>query len=498
MELNGARIIIAVVFFAALIPAGARGEEGGRLSLEEALRLAGERNLDILISAESIRDAEAGRKAIRGNFGPKFILDAGVQYWNKEIVLDFSESMGGAPQGAPPQFDPSSIDTSAYPAAFQPYIEQMSADFGSAMGSYMGELMQWYLSPLLSAEPMVVRERLTSSLRLNVVQPLSMLYQVYQGHKAATVGEEAARMDKDVTVRNVELEVVSAYFGLLAALKGVEIAQASVKLVEEHRANAERFYNAGLISRNELLQAEIGLAEAKQKQIQARSGAAMARSNLNRIIGVHQDEMTIPIDPFSEKPPAFSLSVDECIERGVASRLELRSLDKRIEQVEAAKKIAYADMLPQLSAIFSYSHNEGSTFQDPNEYFVGATLSWTLWEWGATYYKIDSAGSKRAQIDLRKQQLVEGLSLQIRKSYLDLRAAEESLAVSEAQVAQAEENFRIISEKFQAGAATSTDVLEAETKLTAAKSGRSATYYSYLISRATLNNAIGERDTLSR
>ena len=60
-------------------------------------------------------------------------------------------------------------------------------------------------------------------------------------------------------------------------------------------------------------------------------------------------------------------------------------------------------------------------------------------EWGATYYKIDSAVAQKTQIELNKQKVIEGLKLQIRKSYLDMRAAEESLSVSNVAVAQAEE-----------------------------------------------------------
>ena len=71
--------------------------------------------------------------------------------------------------------------------------------------------------------------------------------------------------------QEVALQVIEAYFGVLEGEKLVLTADQELHSVEEHRRVAQALYENGAVTRNDLLQAEVRLASARQKLLAARN-----------------------------------------------------------------------------------------------------------------------------------------------------------------------------------------------------------------------------------
>jgi len=88
-------------------------------------------------------------------------------------------------------------------------------------------------------------------------------------------------------------------------------------------------------------------------------------------------------------------------------------------------------------------------------------------------------------------QVEDGISLEVKDAYLRLTEARDKIDVAKLAIEQAEENFRINQERFKEQVATATDVLDAQTLLTRAKSNYFNALSDYNIAWARLDRAMG-------
>ncbi|MBD3161737.1 MAG: hypothetical protein GF328_06495, partial [Candidatus Latescibacteria bacterium] len=100
--------------------------------------------------------------------------------------------------------------------------------------------------------------------------------------------EEAARASHAHTEAAVELAVVQAYLDALLAERFVALADRALETTRRHVAQAEDYFEAGMIIESDLLQARVQLKRMEENQIAARNNAQLARAGLNRAIGIDQ------------------------------------------------------------------------------------------------------------------------------------------------------------------------------------------------------------------
>jgi outer membrane protein TolC len=335
----------------------------------------------------------------------------------------------------------------------------------------------------LNVPPIPVRDATTAQVSATVVQPLTGLWTVYEGHRAQSLGEDAAHHQERATRHDVVLAVADAYLQALEAERMTALAADQVRTIEAHVERARRFLVGELIARNDVLAAEVRLAEARARQLQAQGGARLARANLAFQIGLPANE-----DVWPEELPAPSVAATTARNGappggGSENRPELAAVRARVEQARAGVRVATAQMLPEVNAIFRMEHVEGVYFQPRNAWFVGAQLSWNIWDWGSSYYAIDAARAQARQVEAAETRAEEGLRLEAMQAEIELDTATAQLRVAHTTVTQAEENLEIVERRFEQQAATSTDVLDAQALLQATRMREASAEYEVLRAR---------------
>ena len=172
-------------------------------------------------------------------------------------------------------------------------------------------------------------------------------------------------------------------------------------------------------------------------------------------------------------------------------RPELAAARARVEQARAGVRVATSQMLPEVNAIFRMEHVEGVHFQPRNAWFVGAQLSWNIWEWGSSYYAIDAARARARQAEAAETRAEEGLRLEALQAEVEVDTAAAQLRVAQTTVTQAEQNLEIVERRFAQQAATSTDVLDAQALLQATRVRESSAEYGLLRAQVRWRRARG-------
>ena len=114
-----------------------------------------------------------------------------------------------------------------------------------------------------------------------------------------------------------------------------------------------------------------------------------------------------------------------------------------------------------------------------------------MWNGGETKARVEQARFAESRADALRKHADSTIQLEVRKAYLDLRAAAQRVEVASAAAAEAEEAHRIIQNRHQAGLITVTELLRSETALAAASTRRLSAIYDQRVAVAALDHAAG-------
>jgi len=327
-----------------------------------------------------------------------------------------------------------------------------------------------------------VRDQFTWNTTVSVLQPITGLLATYHRYKVEDFGVDVARLHRDMTRRDLGFRVAETYLRLLEAKRLDEVAKTSIVQLEAQRKQAQSLFSNGVVGKNDLLRAELALANAKQRAIQSRGQVLLVSGRLAVLMGMPPDAAIEPVPFAGEPPPADEGSLESAQARAVA---------QRIEREDSAASAARSKLLPQVSAVGSYLHNEGSQFQQTNSAYVGVVGSWDVFDWGTSYSAIHVATARREQARLAKAKLEDDVRLEARQAFVNLDSAREAYSVAKTALDQAEENYRIVTKRFEQAAGTSFDVVDAESLLTTARAQVEDALYGYLVARLGLQRATG-------
>jgi outer membrane protein TolC len=265
-----------------------------------------------------------------------------------------------------------------------------------------------------------------------------------------------------------------------------------VAQVEAQLQRAMILEKGGALGHVDVLRLTSARDSARQGMLRAQTGTTVARAALVLALDLPAGTPLEPIDDFPDPPPAPTTTERQVIEQAVRQRPELLAAAERAEQATAGRAVAKAALLPNVLAIATYQHTEGqSTFQPKNAWFVGATLNWDIWDWGKNWNGVREAGARARQAVVGAETLRAQVVFEAQRRLLEARTAYETLAVGRSALQAAEEAYRIQSIRYAEGAATTTDVIDAETDVSRARSSYAQSRYEYYLAQAAVARAVG-------
>jgi outer membrane protein TolC len=300
-------------------------------------------------------------------------------------------------------------------------------------------------------------------------------------------GEETRRSDSDVILR-----VLQTYFGVALAEKNLEVARQSVESARSDFARAESIYQSGRSTEADVLAVRVHLAAMREQQIRASNDVAIASAALNDALGVSLDrafELTTPLETGASAPEA---SLDEYRRVAVEHRPEIRQAELAQRLAHTGQQIAGAGYWPEI-VFQGILEADRQTFfsKGAANWSTGITLRWNLWNGGETKARVQQARFAESRAEALLKRADSATQLEVRKAYLDSKAAAQRIEVASAAAAEAEEAHRIIQNRHQAGLTTVTELLRSETALAAARTRYLAAVYDHRVAAAALEHAAG-------
>ena len=347
------------------------------------------------------------------------------------------------------------------------------------------------------------------ALRLGVQQPLYTGGRLRAGAAAAKYGAEAAELDLAADRSELIYALRAAYWGLYKAGEFVKAIDENVGRTEAHLADVRNFFDQGLLTRNEVLRAEVQLSNARLARVDAANAEELARVRLDSLLGLPLDteieaatRIGDPAVPYG--PDVFQAAegneenASGFLEKALARRPELRAMDLRVKAGEAGVAIARSGWYPQIYLAGNYYDLRPNPRLLPardkfySTWDISLNISMDLWNWGATARQAEQAKARLAQAQDALGMIKDAVALELSQCRLELDGARAKIAVAREAADQAGENLRVVRERFREGVALNTDVLDAEVLALQAKTNLTQALVDAELAGARFRKALGE------
>jgi len=284
------------------------------------------------------------------------------------------------------------------------------------------------------------------------------------GIEASRFLEEATRLDADNNKEEVIQNTVEAFVNLYKA-------KASVSLVQENLAEAQQrvkdFSNLeknGLLARNDLLSAQLQASNFELGLLDAENNWKLANVSMNILLGLPEKLELVPDSSMVDQN--FSVkALDDYLQTAYTNRTDLAAMDLRKKASESSIKSSKGEYYPSLAVTGGYiAADIPEVISITNALNIGVGVSYNIGSLWKTKAKVQQAEARVKQAEIGESQLNDNIRLDVNHAYLNFLSSQKKIEVYEKAVEQAVENYRIVKNKYDNSLATTTDLLDANTK----------------------------------
>ncbi len=255
------------------------------------------------------------------------------------------------------------------------------------------------------------------------------------------------------------LQAERLYMQLQLAYKSVEVLEKSKATAEANLKSIEDFYEEGLLVKSDLLSAKVRLNEVENALQQANNELVSISDYMHYMMN-EEGELLSPENQLEMK------LTSDINETSLVDRSDVLAMDLSVEAYEKMKKSAGMMYLPTLNAFGNVQYFDQDVFgTGAQNFFVGASLNWNLFEGGSRIAKNQQMKAQLQQAKLEAEDYKASAQIELDKAKRSLVEAEQKMNRNALSLEQAQEAFDIRKNRFEEGLERTTDLLNAEVQL---------------------------------
>lgn len=366
---------------------------------------------------------------------------------------------------------------------------------GSATGAYV--------LPDIEMTGMELAMRGAYMAGLTLTQPIYTGGKISASRQMARLGRQIADQQLRMTRMDVLVDADNAYWSYIAVRRKVRMLESYSTQMDTIYKQTSSAVAAGMAIENDLLRIEAKRTEIEYQLQRARNGADLCRMALCNVIGAPLDTAIEPTDTtFNiESPTAMSLDI--------ARRPEVGLLEKQIDVNMQRIRDARSEMLPTvgLSAGYSYYGNiklkgfadmgNGTTVPYTQEFRDGIGIAMLavkipIFHWGESRKKLHKARYELDNSQLELQRNMRLMSIEAQQAVQNVEDGYRMIHTAESGLRQAEENLRVMRNRYAAAMLPLTDLLDAQSQWQQAQSNLIEAQTQYMIYRTDYLRATGQ------
>ena len=301
----------------------------------------------------------------------------------------------------------------------------------------------------------------------------------------------SADLELENTLQTVRETATEYYFAVLQCRNLIDVEEEAVRTLQEHLDNVKAQFNVGTVAKSDVLASQVQLANAQQDLVNAQNNFDNAVARLNNYIGLPADTILRPRDQLTYTK--YSLSLKDCTAYALKNRPDCAVADYAVKQAESSRRATKAGYRPTVNASVTKNITGEREFHNDitDSWTAGISANWNVFDGGVTSSQVHAADAALARAQENAASVREGVQLEVQAAFLDLNAAEKNIETTKIAVDHAEEDYKIAQVRYAAGVDTNLAVMDAQEKLTEARTNYFTALYNYNTAKAALDKAMG-------
>ncbi|MGZ3453276.1 MAG: TolC family protein [Polyangiales bacterium] len=356
-------------------------------------------------------------------------------------------------------------------------------------------------TPLIAASggisfPVILDQYTT---QVSLLVPLSdYVFRLYKAHDAALLNLEASKWNAKVNAQIAATDARVAYYNVLRAHGAVVVARAAVDQSEAHLKDLKNQFAAKVVTVADVARVEATMANAQLALIKSENLVVVTEAQLRVLMHQNGEAPLTYAEDLTAELPKMSIDLKQLKSDAMSKRPELKVLDAQVASAEKQTDVIAAGAYPRIDALgnFTYANPNSRFFPQTAEWKatwdVSLQLTWSPNDWLTTHDNKKGAQAQIAQLKASRDQIVDGLILDVTTAYTRVKEAEASIGTTATELRAAEEAYRVRKEQFALGATTSALLIDTEADLTRARLNHLNARVDLRIARVQLRKAIGD------
>lgn len=332
---------------------------------------------------------------------------------------------------------------------------------------------------------------------VNASLPLYSGLRIKYGIASAKYLEEATKLDADKDREEVIMNTVNAYNNLYQSRAALELVKESLEDARQRVKELTRQEQNGLIARNDLLKAQLQASNTELSLLDMEKNWNLATLQMNLLLGLPETTELLP-DSSSLQIRTNLKGINEYVQLALQNRRDLAAISYRKKAAGVGIKIAEGEKLPSLALTSGYvAMDIPKVLTVTNAVNLGIGLQYNIASLWKNKAKVQSAKAQEKQLEISQDLLSDAVQLEVNQAYQNYLVSRKKIDVQAAAVEQANENYKVVKNKFNNGLATVADLLDADVaqqqarlNQSTAQSDASVAYNRLLQAAGLLSNSI--------
>ena len=343
--------------------------------------------------------------------------------------------------------------------------------------------------------------------------------------------KDATLYEFENTVLDTIFSVKTNYYGVLAAKATMEVNRANVQINERNYQRTKAYFNEGIKSKIDLVNAEVYLSDSKVTLVESEKAYQNAIVKLNNSMYIafapeyeientetfnFQNNYTpVNLEKIDEKkdwstPPKdvnnafltsqvekisvldnykfepFPYSFEDAVKLAYKNRPDLKAYNSSLNAMKEALKYTKREYMPEISASAGYGYRDK---YNSNSFNVGVNLSSSVNIKGQKH-KIDNAKIQVQLAENEIDQAKQDIYFEVQNLYINMAQLEKQIPLLAVKVKQTLENFELADGRYAVGLGDYIQLQDAKVNYNNAQVSYVQTVYNYNVARANLEKAI--------
>lgn len=282
----------------------------------------------------------------------------------------------------------------------------------------------------------------------------------------AGLREQLSELDLEKNKQDVKFLVISNYLDVYKIMNQQEVFQNNKKLAQERLKNIQKFYQQGMVTRNEVIRGELAIKNLDQGILTLSNNRKILNYNLNIALGLSADTEIIPTESLENKEEGIGM--EYYTDLAHESNPLLKSAKKNIDVADKNIEIIKTDNMPTVAGFGGYTLQRPITTRNPvldmysGGWQTGVSLSYNIDNLYRTKEKVKLGELQKVQANDAMTLVRQNVDMGVNAAYTKYQEAIQQADILNDSKRLAEENYKITEAKYLNQLAVQAEMIDAQ------------------------------------